>query len=193
MVQYVFRKQVIIAVSLLFISCGQRQQAVLDTKVDDAELRASICESKYYAYHLISADSIQEGIAILDSLWDNYHIDITILEAIGTAYYKQGDKKRAYESFRQAEHYIDSMIDVEPSPGLYNDLLPVVYILKGKEAAMEVMNKMEEPEKSMAKDFFVEYPDRQLFLNEIVGMFDSWAYESLTQKDGLYANEKNEE
>lgn len=58
---------------------------------------------------------------------------------------------------------------------------------------MEVMNKMEEPEKSMAKDFFVEYPDRQLFLNEIVGMFDSWAYESLTQKDGLYANEKNEE
>lgn len=79
---------------------------------------------------------------------------------------------------------------MEPSPGLYNDLLPVAYILKGKEAAMEVMDMMAEPEKSIARNFFVEYPDRQTFLNEMVSMFDSCQYECLTQEDGLHANEE---
>lgn len=100
------------------------------------------------------------------------------------------DKELAYQWFRRAEHHIDSLIDVEPSPGLYNDLLPVAYILKGKEAAMEVMDKMAEPEKSIARNFFVEYPDRQTFLNEMVSMFDSCQYECLTQEDGLHANEE---
>lgn len=51
------------------------------TKTGDAELRSSICKSKYYAYNLIANDSIMEGIAILDSLWETYHIDRTILVA----------------------------------------------------------------------------------------------------------------
>lgn len=55
---------------------------------------------------------------------------------------------------------------------------------------MEVMDKMAEPEKSIARNFFVEYPDRQTFLNEMVSMFDSCQYECLTQEDGLHANEK---
>lgn len=101
------------------------------TKTGDAELRSSICKSKYYAYNLIANDSIMEGIAILDSLWETYHIDRTILVAIGTAYYKLGDKELAYQWFRRAEHHIDSLIDVEPSPGLYRPSSRCVYI-KGK-------------------------------------------------------------
>lgn len=190
----IFRKQFLIDVLLLafslFTSCGKGRREMATTKTCDAELRGSICKSKYYAYNLIANDSIMEGIAILDSLWETYHIDRTTLVAIGTAYYKLGDKELAYQWFRRAEHHIDGLIDVEPSPGLYNDLLPVAYILKGKEAAMEVMGKMAEPEKSIARNFFVEYPDRQTFLNEMVSMFDSCQYECLTQEDGLHANEK---
>lgn len=190
----IFRKQFFIDVLLLafslFTSCGKGRREMATTKTGDAELRSSICKSKYYAYNLIANDSIMEGIAILDSLWETYHIDRTILVAIGTAYYKQGDKELAYQWFRRAEHHIDSLIDVEPSPGLYNDLLPVAYISKGKEAAMEVMDMMAEPEKSIAQNFFVEYPDRQTFLNEMVSMFDSCQYECLTQEDELHANEE---
>lgn len=145
----IFRKQFLIDVLLLafslFTSCGKGRREMATTKTGDAELRSSICKSKYYAYNLIANDSIMEGIATLDSLWETYHIDRTILVAIGTAYYKLGDKELAYQWFRRAEHHIDSLIDVEPSPGLYNDLLPVAYILKGKEAAMEVMDMMAEP------------------------------------------------
>ena len=49
---------------------------------------------------------------------------------------------------------------------------------------------MAEPEKSIARNFFVEYSDRQSFLNEMVSMFDSCQYECLTQEDGLHANEE---
>ena len=55
---------------------------------------------------------------------------------------------------------------------------------------MKVMDMMAEPEKSIARNFFVEYPDRQTFLNEMVSMFDSCQYECLTQEDGLHANEE---
>ena len=83
----IFGKQVLLVMCLLMssllVSCERRQ---LDTKSGDAELSSSICKSKYYAYNLIANDSIMEGIAILDSLWENYHIDRTILVAIGTAY-----------------------------------------------------------------------------------------------------------
>lgn len=192
MVYNIFRRQVLIAVLLLALSlltsCGKGRKEVSNAKVDNVELRGSICKSKYHAYHLIANDSIMEGIAILDSLWETYHIDRTILGAIGAAYYKQGNKKLAYQWFRRAEHYIDSLIGVEPSPGLYNDLLPIVYVLKGKESAIEVMNMMKEPEKSMAQEFFVEYPDRQLFLDDIVGIFDSCEYECLTQEYELHEN-----
>lgn len=42
----------------------------------------------------------------------------------------------------------------------------------------------------MVQYVFIEYPDRQLFLNEIVGMFDSCEYECLKREDGSHVANK---
>ena len=134
-------------------SRNKGEQCVIEQHQDSIELRKSIHMSKCYAYHLIANDSVKEGIHILDSLWQTYHLDDMIPCGIGTAYYKQGECDSAFYWFQVSEAYIDSMIVTQPSEKWLRDKLPLAYILRGKEAALEVEKSMSEESKEQAHIF----------------------------------------
>lgn len=158
------------------LSCKNKiEQRVSEQYQDSIELRKSIHMCKCYAYHLIANDSVKEGIHILDSLWQTHHLDDMIPCGIGAAYYKQGEYDSAFYWFQVSEAYIDSMMEIQPSEKWLRDKLPLAYILRGKEAALEVKMSMSEESKEQARVFFETYPTPKDFLeNAVLTVFNSF-------------------
>ncbi len=158
------------------LSCKNKiEQRVSEQYQDSIELRKSIHMYKCYAYHLIANDSVKEGIHILDSLWQTHHLDDMIPCGIGAAYYKQGEYDSAFYWFQVSEAYIDSMMEIQPSEKWLRDKLPLAYILRGKEAALEVKMSMSEESKEQAHIFFETFPTPKDFLeNTVLTVFDSF-------------------
>lgn len=159
-----------------WLSCKNKiEQRVSEQYQDSIELRKSIHICKCYAYHLIANDSVKEGIHILDSLWQTHHLDDMIPCGIGAAYYKQGEYDSAFYWFQVSEAYIDSMMEIQPSEKWLRDKLPLAYILRGKEAALEVKMSMSEESKEQARVFIETYPTPKDFLeNAVLTVFNSF-------------------
>lgn len=158
------------------LSCKNKiEQRVSEQYQDSIELRKSIHMCKCYAYHLIANDSVKEGIHILDSLWQTHHLDDMIPCGIGAAYYKLGEYDSAFYWFQVSEAYIDSMMEIQPSEKWLRDKLPLAYILRGKEAALEVKMSMSEESKEQARVFFETCPTPKDFLeNAVLTVFNSF-------------------
>lgn len=158
-----------------FISCDSKQSTKQQGQ-DNLELRKSIHLSKCYAYHLIAKDSINEGIHILDSLWNTYHLDRMIPCGIGCAYYKAGEVDSAMFWFQRAESHIDSLINIQPSEPLYCDKLPLAYILRGREAALEIKEKLTSEEWIQQAEFLIEnFSSPSAYLEDVTNdMFEAY-------------------
>lgn len=165
----------ILLLGCCLMSCNSKH-STNQQEQDDLELRKSIHLSKCYAYHLIANDSIKEGIQILDSLWNTYHLDRMIPCGIGCAYYKVGEMDSAMFWFRRAESHIDSMIKIQPSEPLYCDKLPLTCILRGKEAALEVKDKLtSEVWIEQADSFLENFTGPSAFLEDVTrDMFEPY-------------------
>lgn len=163
-------KKTIVAILLLgiLISCIGNSS---DAQMNGTDLRKSIHLSKCHAYHLIANGHTEEGIGILDSLWQTYHLDYTILSGIAAAYYKIGKRDSAFMWLQMEETYIDSMLKCQPTEALLRDKLPLTYLLKGKEAAKKVEASLSEELRQMARDFFDACPTPEDFLNSAVTQF----------------------
>lgn len=135
-----------------------------ETQEPCIELKRSIHLTKCQAYHLIANDSITEGIHLLDSLWNTYHVDRNMLQGLASAYYKKGDKDSAFHWLKYEEQYLDSLIRIEPKPELYNDLCLIKLILEGRNAAEQLTDKIGDKMQESARKIFEEYPDGEELL-----------------------------
>ena len=162
----------VVLFSMLVLSACSGQSNTESTGDDDLELRKSVHLSVCYARHLIANDSIQEGIHLLDSLWNNYHVNWNTPCLIGMAYYRMGDRETAMRWFEYNRKYIDSLISVNPSEKLYSDLVPLVYILDGIDEAMKLRPHFTGAYAEMADSFFSytrrEFTDAEQFLQKTI-------------------------
>lgn len=165
----------ILLLCCFLMSCNSKQKTN-QQEAENLELRKSIHLSKCYAFHLIANDSIKGGIHILDSLWNTYHLDRMIPCDIGLAYYKAGELDSAMCWFQRAETHIDSLTKIQPSEPLYCDKLPLAYILRGKDAALEVKDKLTSEEWIQQADSFLEYyTEPSAFLEDVTcDMFEAY-------------------
>lgn len=158
------------------LSCKKKNEHPISERYESGiELRKSIHLSKCHAYHLIANGKVAEGIYMLDSLWQTYHLDDMIPVGVGSAYYKQGKHDSAFYWFHISEVYIDSMIKTHPSESWLRDKLPLAYILRGKEAAKEVERLMSKESREWACIFFETYPNPENFLeNAVLNTFEAY-------------------
>ena len=161
-----------VALSSVSCTCTQNQS---DVEQNDLQLHKSLHISKCYAMHLIGKDSISEGVHILDSLWSSYHVDTTIPLFIGFAYYRAGEMDSARHWLEYTERYLDSLTHIQPSIGLYNDLLPLVYYLHGKEEAQKFIEDKDDAFRKTAEGFLSTVPSPDGFMKLVVnGWFDTY-------------------